>query len=697
MLEMIKKFISLERFILRNKTKIIFNFLILVLLTLTISCSSEDDSLSEEDEIQIDAKKEDLAGIWSIYSVEGNGVNASVPVTTEECGRDFFIYNESGFYEEFVFQESNTCLPTKSKSRWTLNEGIIKVSTLDNSESETIKIKSINNNTFIFIVYLDLDGDSVKEKYTFTALKYVPSNEMDIYTYTFQRKNNEPFDDHIEFGWDKYKGYNTFVKYEIYRSGENCNLNSAELIKTITNADENYFIDETPLNGNESCYFLKIYTNKGLLGESEGRYVNSEFIYPDNVDFKNASVADNKITLSWEKYDGYYFSHYEIRVQDQNENSSPNIESVKIITDINITSFIDEHPPYINNPIYTIYVHNIFGNISNLYDARSMIETNFIRPEILDLRDIRFLSFDVKEQSFFFYGKTENNGYRLLKYNYITNKVSAEAFKLPTTSTDVEMRLVDSGYGKELIFQQSGDLWVYDAETLNFKYSLKPDYVSINSFNYLENDIWILSDNDDVFTYKRNGEEFVKIDEKPHFSEHQGSWNYEISKLDKNNILLSHNNEGRAIHYSITANGEITNNGIKEIPLKFDYNSDVTVNNNSILNKKRNTMYSSVNFSQVLNYSTPKTTLNFNLSGTEIYGTNNVVSLTGQGEDYKKELIIYNIQDKTTTTLTTKGYPNFVMEDEFGNIISLSTSFPNRSSYGFSIYDSPGIFVEVIK
>lgn len=697
---MIKKFTTLECFMLRNNTKIILNFLILALLTLTISCSSDDDSLSEEDEIQIDAKKEDLAGIWSIYSVEGNGVDASVPATTEECGRDFFIYNESGFYEEFVFQESNTCLPTKSKFRWTLNQGIIKVSTLDNSESETIKIKSINNNTFIFIIYLDLDGDSVKDKYTFTALKYVPSNEMDIYTSSFQRKNNEPFDDHIEFGWNKYQGYNTFVKYEIYRSGTNCNINTAELIKTITNVDENYFIDETPLDGNESCYFLKFYTNKGLLGESESRYINTEFIYPKNVVFTNYEVVNNSINLSWEKYSGYYFSHYEIRVQDQNENSSPNIAFVKNITDINTTSFIDENPPYINNPIYTIYAHNIFGNISNLYDEKSMIATDFMRPEILEFNDIKFLIFDAKSQSFFIYGETNDyNSYRLVKYNYIDNKIIAETFKMPTSSTDVEMKLITSEEGKELVFDQRGELFIYDAESLNFKYSLKTEYISTNSFSYLGNNIWALSDYDNIYTYKRDKEKFVRIDEKLHFTEHQGSMNYEITKINKNSILVSHNNEGRAIHYSINDEGQITNNGIIQMPLKFNYNSDVEVNENSnlILNKMRNTIYSSVDFSQVLNYSIPKTTLSFNKLGTQVYGTNNVESFSEPGKDYKKELIIYNIQDKTTTTLITKGYPNFVMEDDLGNVVSLSTSFPASSYYGYIINDSPGIFVEIVK
>ena len=37
------------------------------------------------------------------------------------------------------------------------------------------------------------------------------------------------------------------------------------------------------------------------------------------------------------------------------------------------------------------------------------------------------------------------------------------------------------------------------------------------------------------------------------------------------------------------------------------------------------------------------------------------------------------------------------MEDDLGNVVSLSTSFPASSYYGYIINDSPGIFVEIVK
>ncbi|WP_218598737.1 lipocalin family protein [Polaribacter sp. NJDZ03] len=689
-------------FVNRNGiTKRIFNLLVVVsFLAILFSCNSTDDDLFNEEEIiQKEAKIEDLVGVWSIYKVASNGNEASVPATTEECGRDFFIYNSSGTYEEFLYQESFTCQPVQNKLKWTLNNGIITLSTIDNSNSDIIKIVNLSKDNFVFIASVDIDGDAIKEEFTFTAYRYLPPNEMDLYTSTFQKKEEAPFENHIEFGWDAYDGYNMFEKYEIYRSGKDCNIDSATLLKTITDVNLNTFIDEDPLPNSEACYFLKIYTNKGLLGESDPRYINPEFIFPENVLFKNAEVIENEVSLSWEKYSGYYFSHYEIRVQDQNENSAPNIESVKIITDINTTTFIDTNPPYVNNPIYSIYVYNIFGNISNLNDEKSVVKTAFTRPELLDADYIKYVSFDPEGQSFFFYLRNTKNEPRLVKYDYIKQEITAEAFKLPTSYTEVEMKLITSENGKELVFSQSNELFIYDAETLIFKHSLNASYSSMDSFEYFDDNIWVLSDSDDVFTYKRNGDQFVQIDEKLHFPDHQGGQNYEITKLDKNNFLLSHNNEGRAIHYSISNAGEITNNGIKEIPLSFKYNSDVIVNTTSsyLLNKKRNTVYSLDDFSKTVTYSTPIVTSNFSKNGTEIYGTNNDPEVYDNYKNFKKEVIVYSILNNNFRTIPTKGFPLYIVEDNFGNIISLSSGFPRNSYYDSYNGNVADMFVEIIK
>jgi len=677
-----------------NKTLALFICLISVFLS---ACST--DNMDSNKSIMKDAKKENLYGAWSIYKVEHKGISRNVTPNIEQCGRDFFIYNENQDYEEFLYQESFTCAPTLNKLKWELNNGIITLSNSDNSASEIITINSISANNFVFTATIDFDGDNVKEAYTFTAYRYLPPNEIDIYTSTFYRVEEPMFTNQIEFKWNQYNGYNSFLKYEIYRSNDGCSINTAELIKTIENVSTTSFIDENPPIAGSFCYFLKIYTDKGLLGESDPKYVATEFIIPKNVAIVNSSYTNNSTTFSWEKYSGYYFSHYEIRVQDQNTSSSYNVQTVKIIDDVNITSFTDYNPPYVNNPVYSIYVHNIFGNSSPLDINKNMVQIGFTRNDLLDFNNFKFLSFDAQSHSFFFYGRTIKNEMKLVKYDYLNKKIAAEAFKMPTSSTDTEMKLITSENGKELLFVQGGDLWVYDASNLIYKYALKPSSSLVNSFAYLSNNIWVVADGDYVKTYKRNGSEFLKIDEKLHFPDHQGSFNYEITKIDTNSILLSHNNEGRAIQYTINTEGQITNNGFKQMPLYAKYNSDIVVNNSSklILNKNRNTIYSSVNYSAVASYANPIITLNFNKLGTKIFGTNNDVGASGNYNHFKKELVVYDISNQGLTKLTTNGYPLYVAEDDAGNIVSISSGFPRTRYYDYRTSDVADLFVEIIK
>ncbi|MDO6803531.1 hypothetical protein Q4595_13840 [Wenyingzhuangia sp. 1_MG-2023] len=662
-----------------------------------LSCEKEDDSFNGYS-IQTNAKEEDLLGSWSIALVENEGIKAEVPATTESCGLDFFIYNENNLYEEYLFQNSETCIPVQSSLNWTLKEGIITMKDSENQESETLKINSLTKDKFVFSVNIDVFDDSKTELFTFTAYKYTPPMEKDIYASSFNRRNDEPFSERLEFEWDIYKGFNTFEKYEIYRSNADCTIENAELIQTITDINTVTFIDENPPVSDSFCYFFKIYTDKGLLGTSNARYVNLEFLTPKNVAFTNAVATDKSVTVNWEKYTGYYFSHYEIKVKEKN--STLHLETVKIIKDINTTSFTDLAPPYLNNPAYTIYVHNIFGNVSTYNWEKNKIDTDFTRPEIFDFKKITFLSVDYEEQSIFFYGQNFENKSRLIKYNYVTKQITAEGFKLPTYQTNVEMKLITSDYGKELIFYQAGNFWVYNASNLTYKYSLNfdsEDYMSVNSFGYLGDNKWIFSDYDNVFTFTRQENVLTKIDQKAHFSDHQGSMLYDVTILSKNDILLSHNNEGRSIHYNINSLGELTNKGIVEIPLLANLNSDISVdyNHSLLLNKKRNTLYNSLDFTLLKNYTNPVVTHNLNRAGTKILGTNNESNVSIYNDNFKKEIVIYDLETNSIATKTTKGYPLMIFEDTMGNLVSLSSGYP-QNSYR-SPYSTAYFFMEIVE
>jgi hypothetical protein len=62
---------------------------------------------------------------------------------------------------------------------------------------------------------------------------------------------------------------------EIYRLDVNCNVDSAELIATITDINQSSFIDANPPTDKEICYLFKIYTNEGLFSESSPVNVNT--------------------------------------------------------------------------------------------------------------------------------------------------------------------------------------------------------------------------------------------------------------------------------------------------------------------------------------------------------------------------------------------------------------------------------------
>jgi len=674
-----------------------FKLCVLLVFIISFSCST-DDASEVSKPIQKDANPEYLEGAWSIYLVELDGQISDVPVNYESCGRDFFIYNKNHIYSEFLFTESEQCLPNQNDLNWTLEAGVLTLSNELTREFQKLEIISLNVTTLVFRAYLDLNADDVQEEYLFTAYRYQPPNELDIYTESFYRKEQEPFKGHIEFGWDAYKGYNTFEKYEIWRSGEDCNINSAERIKTITDVNTNFFIDDAPGYTTTACYFLKVYTNQGLLGESEPRYVNGEFIIPENINLLNTNVSGETVTLNWEKYTGFYFSHYEVRVQDQDNNSNPREESIAIIDNIDITTFVDQNPPYINYPIYSVYVHNIFGNMSALGESKNKYESNFTRPEIINFKSIKFLSFDGDSQSFFFYGQYNAGNYGIIKYNYKNKEITAEAFKLPNTYTEVGMQFVNSEEGKELIFSQNSELYVYDAENLSFKYTINLGSVFEDSFAYLGNRLWAVSDDDAVYTFKRTAEKLDEIDKKPHFSEHQGSHNYEITRLDKNRLLLSHKNEGRAILYTINNDGVLTDEGVKNIPLNTKYNSGAIVNTSKglLLDAERNTLYSSVALNKIVSYTIPKVSFGFDMQGLNIFGTNNVLNVANRMDDFKKELVIYSINGGAISTKTTKGYPLYVSEDREGHIVSLSSGFVREYYNDETSSDKSDLFIEII-
>ncbi|WP_298782140.1 fibronectin type III domain-containing protein [uncultured Polaribacter sp.] len=674
--------------------KMLSKFSLLITLSLLLfSCENEEII---DDYIQRDANASHLIGTWAIQTVTINGNTSEAPISFQECGTDYFTYSADNVYQETVFKTS-LCNADKANANWALKDGIINLSS-NTGESQTIEVRKLNENIFIFQVYLDLDVNNGTEAYIFTATRYTPPKEVDIYTDTFYQKSN---DSQIEFTWNKYSGYKTFLKYEIYRTDETCNSSSVKLIKTITDVNENYFVDLEAFS-TEHCYQLKIYTDEGLLGESNLITIFTDNLRPEHVNFVNANVNNESVTLTWEKSEDPYFSHYEIKYYDTLDFTPNYNEHVTVIDDVNITSFTDTNPPYLLQPVYVILVYNKFGNYSYIIENENSISVNLNRIGMLDIEYLYKMVYDRESKSFIFYYRESTYGnYKFAKYSTIDKKFVAESYKQPTSSTSTSMQIIDSetGYGKEFIYPQNDELWVYNADDLTYKYAFNLSNSSTGSFSYLGNDIWVVTDNENVFTYLRNNDAFTLLDKKPHFTQHQGSGHYEILKIDTNTILVSHDNEGRAILYKIDENGIIVNHGIKNIPLQYNYNhNNVQYNSNStyIVNTTNNKIYSANDYSLIKEYNSPAITSNLSRDGSKIYGTNNTRELTDDYNTAKKEVIIYDIATRNIETKESKGYPLYITDNEDGNIICLSANFPGET---FDNFESKvkNLFIEVIE
>lgn len=681
---------------MKKSSLLIFNFsynlFLLVILSLTLfSCNNNE----MDDYIQRDATIENLLGTWVIQTVESNGNIGKAPINFRECGADYFTYSANSIYEETVFKSSD-CNADKYKSNWSLSDGIINISA-NTGENQIIEIRKLNKNVFIFQVNLDLDLNAGDETYIFTATRYEPPKEIDNYSDSFYQKTDSEL---IKFVWDKYEGYNKFEKYEIYRTDDNCNLGSTKLIKTITDINENFFIDLDAFSS-EHCYMLKIFTDKGLLGESDLRSINTESIRPNHVNFDSANVSNEEVFLTWEKSTDPYFSHYEIKYFDTIDFIPNHSNQVTILEDINTTNYTDTNPPYLLKPVYVIIVYNKFGNYSHLQKNENSISLDLNRKGMLDIDYLYKMIYDQDTQSFIFYFKESTYGnFKLAKYSCLEKKFVAETYKQPTSSTGTNMQIVTStDYGQEFIYPQNDELWMYNANDLTYKYALKLNNYSTSSFNYLGDNIWVVTDDDNVFTYKRDKDSVTLLDKKAHFSQHQGGGNYEILKIDKNTILVSHDNEGRAILYKIDENGIISNKGIQNIPLQYgSSNANVQYNSNStyILNTKNNRIYSTNDYSLIKEYSYPAITSSLSSDGKKVYGTNNLQDLTDDYNTAKREFLIFDIESGSLKTKQTIGYPLYIVDDKEGNIICLSANFPGETFNNFQSRVK-NLFIEVIQ
>ncbi|SFD34645.1 lipocalin family protein [Algibacter pectinivorans] len=685
-------------------------FSLVVIFLLAMSCGSDDD-LQENQGVNSfysntfkSASETDLYGIWAIFNVEYQGVVADVPLNYQECGRDFFIFSENKTYTEYVF-ESSGCDYFFNVLNWELENGIINLSNNFNQNDELVVTK-LDKNQLVFKSRFDIDEDGELDVITIYAKPYKP-NEIDVISNTFNRNNEPGFENLISYNWDAYAGFNEFDRYEIYRSeGDNCSKGNATLIKTITEVNETEFTDLNPSkSAKRLCYFLKVYTNKGLLGESYLNDFTTEYIRPSPVNLYEPTVNANQISFNWNKSEDPYFSHYELAFSNYGggTGSSQQEYTVAILNDIEATSFVDENPPYLENPFYVLYVHNIFGNKTSFvnYDVTTFWEVNYKRQEIIDIKAIESYVIDSNEPMVYFYGKERGQEtiYNIHRFNYETKQTEAVSNYTPNFSTGIPIKTLSTNYGKELFIEQASELYVYDAATLEYKYALKPNILGVHDFIYTNNGYWLFITNNEVYTFTRDNANLTLVDSKPHFTNHQGSFYYKCFGLNNNKIIVGHNNEVNSYVFDIDVNGVLSFNQIVPIPIlnNWESKSEYNAAGQYIINFKENRLYSTSSFALLESFEEPYFSSGLSIDGTTIFGTNNDPNWQVNSESiHKKEALQFNRNTQLVTKTPTIGYPLVVFENYKGDVMGISSGL-KKERLTDNINDKADIFIERIK
>ncbi len=680
------------------KLSFFYSFVFLFL----IGCSKDDDDLDNSlNTFYKNAYKlltiNNLAGTWSIYSITYDGQIGEVPNNYQSCSRDFFTFSTENTFSEYIFQDSN-CNFANNNYSVRISNGVIRLSNGVNYDEWVVT--SISENQLVFKAKFDVDNDGTSEVIAFTAKKYQPL-ETDLYTSSFNYDHNFP--NQMRLVWDAYKGFQTFEKYEIYRT-ITCNKSDAELIATITDAKTTFFIDEFPKPTKNSCYYLKLYTNKGLLGESYLVSISTNNIQLAEVTLAQPIANANSISLNWTKYTGFYFSHYEILMNNFEIGIigyGDQTSVVAEIRDIEMTSFEQKDIPNFNNPTYYVIVHDIFGN-KNYLNSTNGKQTNIKNKKIIDIKNVQLFTPDKTSSAVFLLGSTENyQETKLLKYNYSTKTIEAKSAKTGISNSR-NIKLTTSATGEELFIGESfNTISIFKTGDLEYKYDLKFNEINLMyDFEELPNNIWVLIDREYLYTYKRNFTTVELISKERHFLTTQYNYSYHLIKGKNNSVFVGHYEEPTCFSFSIDANGTISNKTVINVPIKSKDDLKTVYNStqNTLVNLLENKVYSVANQSLLYSYESPYYSSILNTQGTTIYGTNNDASWSiNENSLHKKEVIKTKLSPLSTSKIATDGYSHFIFENYKGQIISISSGLKRTNLYYGAPNSTRDIFIEILE
>jgi hypothetical protein len=669
----------------------IFNLYIFFTLIILSSCSKDDTPSPFDSFLEgalNSATSQQIEGTWSIFQIEFENNTIDVPASFVECGRDFFDFQPDNQYREYLFDDNFECTPQINILNWSLSNGIITLS--NDNETEQLVITELTSERLVFKFRFDLDEDGEIEIFKAICNRYEPPAEIDIYSGSFYWDNTVTNLDKITLKWDSYRGYNEFEKYEIYRLDENCDVNNAVLISTITDVNQSTFIDLTPPPYQDLCYIFKLYTSQGLLSESTPVMVDTSFIEVQPVNLSEPNSNNNMIVdLNWESYQGYYFSHYEIEVRNYTSGSGGGYqeEQIAVINDIE-TLHTSVELPYFSNPVFVINVYNIFGRrsqtVSGIQNLRS---TNFIREDILPINFIKFAAFSTSETVLYY-----SNFSNLYRYNYESKSV--ESSTLLNSSSIVFIKVFDSPFGTEVIVNLGNELKVYDSN-LNFKYNLSTPIFNPEHLIVTEDGFWLITDREKLYSFSRNHNELNLISTNNLYNQSFSSSTINVVDLGQNKILAGHYYQSQGLIIDIDANGVLSNAVFHEINATSQWrnNSLYSKNQQYLLNIEGNTLYSTSTYDLITTLSQDFFPSGISSDGTLILGTNNNPS--SLSNDYhEKNVRTLSYPNLTEQVYNSKGYPHILYENHVGQLVCISKGLLGKLDSSTPEND---IFIEIIE
>lgn len=647
---------------------------------LITSCNKEELSPEEKfiNKGIIELSESALYGIWVISSVEFEGRTVAVPANYPECGPNFFIYQENGNYIEYLY-ENNSCQPQILEYSWTLNRGVVTIS--NNIQQENIVITKSNESSFSFLGRFDINQDEEKEEVVFNCNRYQPT-EVDIYSRSFLLDFERDASQSIKFKWQEYTGFNQFVRYELYRSDNFEHINS-ELIATFTDSDIVSYTEENPPRTERLCYKLKIYTDKGLLGESNSQCIFTEELAVLPVQIAEPAVSSTEISLNWEISENPYFDHYLITTSNYTPGYSGyrfQEQEVAIISDQSLTSFIDDKPPHFKDPWYNIYVVNVFGTKSKNYGSNisGSKKITYTHPSLLPYKHIYAFAPDPDENVIYYYGLTESYETPvLIKQDYTNNQIIGNPIPIQNSTAFRGIKLFSSSYGKEIFFIKQSEIRIYDATSMTYKYTLDPSgLISIDDMIYTDDEILFFVDNDELHSFTRVNSALSPVDTMSIYGNFQSNVSHGMLELQDNTLLIGHKDKPQSIVFNWDNSGNLMNKTIYQFRSFPDlyHNPIFNLQNLEILVIPDKVFISSQTFNNSEYFNSPTFPSGLSLDGNLVFGTNNDPEWPPQTESpHLKQAIFFDRTTRDSEFIEAQGYPLFIFENNSGEIFSISS------------------------